>query len=606
MTKVVFFDIETHSADKLWDMEPEQFFRLGQYAYGDGDIHLTTDYNEMVTVLRRADLIIGHNVLSFDLKALFRENYLEVVEWAKNRKIVDTFYLAHLHNPAPNIFTDYSGHTHYDGNKPAKAMRWLSLENQAHNLGVRGKFGDLKELAKQYNPAGTKVADLDYGLIPLDDVYFLEYARQDVVALRDVYYKLLQKCSGELNDYAWREMLCVAIDQQISVNGFRVDVARAEDRVAELRQRKHELMHRLAKDYGLPTEGKQPWRTTAGKEAIFAVLAEYGITPESRPDWVKTATGNVSLGGDVVTALTAGTDAEELGLSLAELMGQRSLAELALESVKPDGRVHPDISSLQRSGRRSVTNPGLTIWTSRGEGAVEKSYFIASEGSVLIEMDYSNADARVVAAVTGDKAYAERFAEGVDAHELTGRLVFGADVYDSNPTHYRQIAKMLVHAYSYGCGYRKLSLTSGQPESVTKMFVDRMNGAYPDVTRYRGIYDMQGKSGRIWNWWGRQMVVEPSNSYTQSFALIGQSGTTEIMKDALIRFYQADPRFITWIVAPVHDALVFDIPEYEVDNGVVGVLRDLMEVTWYPADGQSIDFPVGVGSPARDWASAGH
>ncbi|SLJ76285.1 Uncharacterised protein [Mycobacteroides abscessus subsp. abscessus] len=144
-------------------------------------------------------------------------------------------------------------------------------------------------------------------------------------------------------------------------------------------------MSELQTKYGLPTEGKSPWATTAGKEAIMAALADHGITPKSRKDWTKTSTGNLSLGGEVLTELTKGTSAEDLGKALAELKGQRSLAQLALDSTHPDGFVHPDITMLQRSGRWSTTEPGLTVWTSRGEGAVEKSYFVPdSDDEVLL------------------------------------------------------------------------------------------------------------------------------------------------------------------------------------------------------------------------------
>lgn len=605
VNKVLYFDIETHSADKLWEMEPHEFFRLGSYAHGrDGEIRITTSYHEMRDLIRFADRVVVHNGLAFDLMALFRDNYLEVVEMAYNKKIVDTFVLAHLFNPAPSKFTDYKGHTHYNGNKPEKTKVWLSLENQAFQIGVQGKFGDIRELAKAHNPEKTPVSKLDYGLIPLDDPDFVAYAKQDVEALRGLAIGLLDK--GEFTEYTWREMLSVAIDNQISANGFTVDIVAAQDRVEQLAQRKEVLMSRLQEQYGLPTEGKQPWRTSEGKEAIFKVLAEHDITPETVKNWTKTATGNYSLGGDVVKEITAGTDAEELGEALAELMGQRSLAELALESVKPDGKVHPDITSLQRSGRRSVTRPGLTIWGARGDKAEEKEYFIASKGRKLLEADYSNADARIVAAVTGDKEYAKRFGEGVDGHEISGRIAFGED-YDNNPTDYRNKAKILSHAYNYGCGFRTLARNTGLPEAVTRQFVERMNEAYPEVTKWRGIFAKQGESGFIWNDWGRRMVVDPEYSFTQSFALIGQSGTSEIMKDALIRMFEYDPNILTWVVAPVHDALVFDVPEEELDKGAADTIQSLMETVWKPKEGgQEIDFPVSVGKPSNNWREAGH
>src|SRR5690606_16342386 len=192
-------------------------------------------------------------------------------------------------------------------------------------------------------------------------------------------------------------------DAQNSRNGFRVDIAAATRRRDELAARKGEILTMLHEKYDFPTDGAMPWRTTAGKNAILKVLAENGITPETRPDWEKTKTGNISLGGKVLVSLTEGTPAEDIGKALAEVMGHRSLSQLTLDCVQPDGKVHPEISAVQRSGRKSTTNPGLTVWTSRGEGAVEKSYYIPdNEDERLVAFDYSQADARIVAAYSGD------------------------------------------------------------------------------------------------------------------------------------------------------------------------------------------------------------
>src|SRR5690606_24618054 len=132
----------------------------------------------------------------------------------------------------------------------------------------------------------------------------------------------------------------------------------------------------------------------------------------------------LSLGGEALLAITKDTEAEELGRALSELMGQRSLAQLALDSMHNDGRVHPDITMLQKSGRWSTTNPGLTIWDPS-----EKYYFLPdNDNHVLLGLDYSNADARIVAAYSGDEVYQERFAEGVDGHMISAWAAFGKDV----------------------------------------------------------------------------------------------------------------------------------------------------------------------------------
>jgi DNA polymerase-1 len=102
------------------------------------------------------------------------------------------------------------------------------------------------------------------------------------------------------------------------------------------------------------------------------------------------------------------------------------------------------------------------------------------------------------------------------------------------------------------------------------------------------------------------MIVEKGHGYTQAPALYGQSGTRELMVDALIRMAYADIRIITWLVAQVHDALVFSVPKTEL--AMLPKIKSLMETSWGPSDGsgQIIHFPVGVGEPAINWEKAGH
>ena len=200
-------------------------------------------------------------------------------------------------------------------------------------------------------------------------------------------------------------------------------------------------------------------------------LADHGITERSRPDWPRTPKGAVSLGGDVLISLTSGTEAEELGRSLAELKGQRPLAQLALDSMHEDGFVHPSITMLQKSGRWSTTNPGLTVWTRWGEGAAEKRYFLPdSDDDVLLELDYSNADARAVAAMSGDRKYAQRFQPGADGHTINALAAWGKEKFDSDPEYYRQLAKPGGHGWGYRIGAKKLASTWGLPVEEAKLF----------------------------------------------------------------------------------------------------------------------------------------
>lgn len=601
--RIAYIDIESHDANLLFDMDPDDFFRLGQYAINDGPILTTTSRQEMISVIRQADIVVGHNIHAFDLTALFGQDSMEPLHMALEKRVFDTFIHANLVYPNPGVFTmrpkaeDKPGRKVF-GDKPEFTKLWLSLDNLCYQLGLEGKIGDLKAMAKEFG---------GFGNIPIDHPEFVEYAEQDIVATRSLAKKLMQM-SVPFIHYYWREQLIAAINAQATRNGIRIDTAVATARVEELKAKRDEIMAWLVDKYDFPTDGKSPWASAKGKEVIFQALADYGITPDTNPDWEKTATGNPSLGGQALLDLTAGTEAEDLGKAIAELKGQRSLAQLALDSTHRDGRAHPEISSLQRSGRFSVTKPGLTVWTARGDNAVEKRYFVADEGEKMVEMDFSSADARVVAAVSGDIKFAERFAPGAPkAAEINGRLVFGDETYDSDVTHYYAVAKALGHAWAYRAGPKKLALTSGQPLEVAQQFVTEMNRAFRYVVKWQERVTDEGESGFVTNDWGRRMVVQDGRSYNQSPALIGQSSTRELLSDGLIRIASANPEVLRWFKFSVHDAVVWSIPETELD-WAVDWIQEKMESTFHPDDprAQAVTFPMEAGTPADNWHEAGH
>lgn len=610
--KTLFLDIETHNAGREYDMPLAEFFRLGQYAWGWHDeIHLTSDLDEVLSAIEEAELIFSHNGHTFDFSVLLGNRALDL---AFEERLFDPFVHANLVFPAPRSYKNRAGRVLVNTDTPKGTMGWLGLDNLCFQLHLPGKVGNLRDIAKRYNPEGTYVNDLDYGLIPLDDEEFLEYARQDIVALRHVTRELLN--ARGVSEYDRREQIKAAINGQMTRNGIRLDIEAAKARVNEMDQRKTELLEKLNSAYGFPTEGKAPWASKAGKEAIFKILADHGITRKTRPHWPLTDTakkkgGNsLSLGKDALELITQGTSAEELGRDLAVLAGQRPLAQQALDYVRGDGRVHPSIHAVQRSGRTSVTEPGMTTWSAHGPNAVEKAYFIPSEGHKMLEFDLSNADQRIIAALSGDTEYAARFDEGVDGHEINGRLMFG-DKYDDDPAYYRNQAKAPGHALTYGAGAKRLAAISGLDLSTMHAFVDNFYEKYPEVAKWTADVRRKGeRNDSVTNAWGRYMVIDrywneergewSSKAWTQAPALHGQSGTTEVLYDGLIKMYHYDRRLLLWVVCPIHDAILMDVPEDEVDFTRQAV-ADCMETTI-----NGVHFPVSSGPAGDNFYDAGH
>jgi hypothetical protein len=317
----------------------------------------------------------------------------------------------------------------------------------------------------------------------------------------------------------------------------------------------------------------------------------------------------LSLSGETLTTLTAGTAAEDLGAALAEVKGQRSLAQLTLDSVHPDGFVHPEITMLQASGRASTTKPGLTIWTARGPGAVERAYYLPdTDDEVLCSVDLSNADARGVAAESGDKEYAVRFQPGQDGHLLNAIAAWGYDVVmesEESQKFYRQKGKPYGHGWTYGGGPKTLAAnTGGSVEEATK-FCDGMAAAFKRLVAWQDeIRKFARKHGYVVNDWGRKMRVEKGREYTQGPALMGQNVTLEIMCDILLSLpLPALRRVKAWI----HDEFVFSIPRKNAEKHQAWLVN-AMSTSFEPKHGrgQRIDFPASSGSLGDNWYLCDH
>jgi DNA polymerase-1 len=624
--ETLVFDIETYDADLIYTLPPWEFMRLAGYKWvGSGLVNFTTDIDELRELIESADMVIGHNIHSFDLPAVFGTDSLTPMHLADSGRVYDTWTHAALCHPAPMIYTDRNNRQRF-GTTPGQAAKWNSLDEQANQLGVPGKTQSLAELAYRYGNSSLKRAARirdGYGKIPVTDDDYRDYLTGDVLASEAVARALLQIMP--LNPYAMREQRVEARKQVISNNGLRVDVAAAEKKATELEGRRLELVGRLAREYGFPTEGKKPWVTNAGKAAIMAVLADNGITPET-VDWPMTTSKHPSpsLGSAVIKKITVGTDAEPLGVALAELQEQRVLARLAIGSMQPDGFVHPRITMLQRSGRWSTTNPGLTVWSEHDQTKrLEKSVFVPDfHDELLMEFDYSAADARIVAALSGDSRYAALFGndravlaeitgdpnyadhfKSAGVHAVNAVRAFGAETVAADPETYRQISKALGHAWNYGAGARRLAITSGLPLGVAQTFDRGLKHAYPKLTRWQDRTRLYAKrNGHVINPWGRIMRVDRGHEYTQAPALMGQSGTREVICDALLRL---PDQLITTVKAQVHDALLVSIPANQTEV-YAGAMIHYMQTTVSPDGGQAVEFPVSHGHPAPNWAAAGH
>lgn len=654
--KYIFADCETHNAGREYSMPPHEFVRFFQWAVNDGpvqvkEIHTREDLEFVRSLLRDADYVVFHNGIQFDLPVIFGVDSLEPLHMAQERKVLDTFYLANLIHPAPETYVDSKGHRYRDAAKPERAMRWLSLENQCYQLGLPGKFGSLKDIAKKYQPEGTKVADYQYGLIPGSDEEFAFYMEQDIVAVRALFNRLMEmrRAQDYSGEYLWREMEGMAVLSLMSKNGILVNQEYAHTRIAEMASERDRVLAWLVENYDFPQAGKAPWSSAKGKGAILKVMDDFGIRFEDTPDWPRTPTGAPKMGGSELKELCAGVspEAEAFAEAIATLKGQRSIPQLFLDNLKEDGRVHPDITALQRSGRVSVQRPGITVMGEKSESLrADKALVTAGPGKLIAGFDYSAADARAMAALSGDENYAEQFkvdenGEAIyDAHNRTGEAVFGPDAYygdgprdkKARPA-LRPVAKMVGLSQNYNIGAYKLAVTLNaaaqkegldmhfwapnrrgipaidtHPDQVdTRDMLENLNNAYPWLALFKrkAVEEAESK-GYVENPWGRRMNIEPGREFTAAPALYGQSATREIALDALIKICRRGDYYARSIRCIVHDELIFELDEATIERDVE-VIKECMETTFHPERdiSMAIEFRVGAGV-GKDWREAGH
>lgn len=592
---VVTFDMETDSVSNFWDCEPIMYPRLVGWKVDDGEVATATDdIAPMLDAIKGAGVIVGQNVIDFDLLALHRAGVFDLNEVVDGQRLViDTMILARQLDPP--------------GARQSKAARPYSLRNLALKHGIPIDKDVLKALAKQYDTSGLSINDPDFtgfGEIDVDDEQYVHYLKQDVEVTKAVLEAEAGPNLGKLTDptlaprpesilgYLRREHRVAAIAAITRNHGVLVDEALLNERVSILDARRAALLSTLQSDYGLPIEGKAPHTTDAGKDAIRAAMIDAGMSESDQP---VTEKGSLSFSGDAMATIIernpGNEELRELCRVVAELNGQRTVYHTVLDNLKDDGRVHPDIDFRQATGRWSITNPGMTVMGKRGVNANEREIFLPDDGCLFVSADFGQVDARCVAAHSQDPEYLKLFQSGRDLHTEVAVAVFG-----SGSPEYRQLAKAVGHGWAYGGSPRALAASSGADVADVERFVQTANTQFMGVTDWQNQVRSQAMRGeKLNNGFGRLLYCDPDRAYTQAPALIGQSCARDIAMEALLRM---DPEVRNCLRLFLHDEFLFSIPVDKLPDYSAEINR-AMNFEW-----RGVPFVAECGTPGKTWYDA--
>jgi len=294
----------------------------------------------------------------------------------------------------------------------------------------------------------------------------------------------------------------------------------------------------------------------------------------------------ISTAVDVLEALALTHDAPRLVLEYRQLSKLKSTYVDALPALlDPDsGRLHTTFDQTgTATGRLSSANPNLQNIPIRTElGREIRAAFTAEPGYVLLAADYSQIELRLLAHLSEDTLLVEAYRRGDDIHTLTASQVFGVPPLMVTADHRRQ-AKVVNFGIVYGLSAFGLSQRLGIEPSEAKQFIN----AY--FERYRGVRDFIDRTleetrrdQKVKTLFGRVRPIPDINSKNANLRGFAertavntplQGTAADLIKLAMIRIDKAltDRRMRSRMTLQVHDELVFEAPEAEVD-----ILRSLV------------------------------
>jgi DNA polymerase-1 len=332
----------------------------------------------------------------------------------------------------------------------------------------------------------------------------------------------------------------------------------------------------------------------------------------------KTKTGAWSTSASVLDDL-----AEEGHLLPTKILEWRQISKLRstytdlLPSfVNPDtGRVHTNYALASTpTGRLSSFDPNLqNIPIRTAEGRKIRRAFIATPGTKLISADYSQIELRLLAEIADIDALKRAFRDGTDIHAMTASEMFGVPV-KGMPGEVRRRAKAINFGIIYGISAfglaNQLGITREEAGAYIKKYFERFPGirAYMEATK-----EACRRDGYVTTLFGRKCHypdITASNPSIRSFnerAAVNarlQGTAADIIRRAMVRMDEAlaHERLAAQMLLQVHDELVFQVPENEIER-TVPVIKRVMEEAPLPA--VALALPLHVEAHAADnWEEA--
>ena len=356
---------------------------------------------------------------------------------------------------------------------------------------------------------------------------------------------------------------------RIERNGVLIDARTLAAQSHELGQR---ILQLEAEAHAL---AGQPFNLGSPKQIGEIFFVKLGL-----PVVKKTATGAPSTDEEVLEKL-----AEDFPLpakilehrGLAKLKGTYTdkLAQLALPRT---GRVHTHYAqAVAVTGRLSSNDPNLqNIPIRTPEGRRVREAFIAPPGSLIASADYSQIELRIMAHISADEALLRAFTLGLDVHRATAAEVFSITPAEVS-SEQRRYAKVINFGLIYGMSAFGLARSLGIDNTAAKNYIERYFQRYPGVKRYMDeTRESARQTGYVETVFGRRLYLPEirspngprrSGAERQAINAPMQGTAADLIKLSMVKVQDVldQEKRATRMIMQVHDELVFEVPEGEVD-----------------------------------------
>ncbi len=460
----------------------------------------------------------------------------------------------------------------------------LYRKSMEHDFPVRGIEFDMSIAAYLCDPAkpgyDLERLALEYAGVKLHDEPRKRKADELFVVLQSRNMLMDElKVHGLERLYREIELPLAEVLAQMEHNGVFVDVNFLKGLGKEIEKKLDAVKKRIYEIAG------EPFNLNSPKQLAHILFEKLGLPPIKR-----TKTG-YSTSAEVLIKLANQHELPRLILEYRELFKVKSTyVDALIAAVNPDtGRIHPTFHQTGTvTGRLSCSDPNLQNIPIRSDiGRELRRAFTAPAGSVILSADYSQIELRILAHVSGDENLIKAFKDGADIHAATASAIFGKppEQIDSSE---RRKAKVVNFGITYGMSPFGLAKELSISPEEAAIIIFNYFASYPGVQKWiENTLQQAREKGYVTTIFGRRRYIPELNVPNRQVREMAertavnapiQGSAADIIKKAMVELHRVmkKRKFRSKMMLQIHDELVFEVPESELDE-FKEVVRDIME-----------------------------